>query len=131
MPMLPDFTHHSDPLQSSGLPSLDQCFSALSDPTRRRLLETLKERDHTVSELAEPLPMSLPAVQKHLRVLEDAGLVVTEKRGRTRHCHLQANPMATVAKYLGDYREFWSGREERRDGETRGPLESMLSTHLR
>ncbi len=129
--MLPDFPQSPDALQANGLPSLDQCFSALSDPTRRRLLETLKDGDHTVSELADPLPMSLPAVQKHLRVLEDAGLVVTEKRGRTRHCHLQANPMETVAKYLGDYQEFWSGREERREPEARGSLESMLGAHMR
>ncbi len=129
--MLPDFSPHTDPLQAHGLPSLDQCFSALSDPTRRRLLETLKERDHTVSELADPLPMSLPAVQKHLRVLEDAGLVVTEKRGRTRHCHLQANPMETVANYLGDYSEFWGSPEAQREAESRSAMHSMLGAHMR
>ncbi len=91
----------------SGALGLDRCFQALSDPTRRRLLEHLRHGDHTVSELAEPLPMSLPAVQKHLRVLEQAGLVVTEKRGRARHCHLNADPMATVVEYLGGYEGHW------------------------
>ena len=92
---------------------LDRCFAALSDPTRRGMLERLRDGSLTVSELARPLPMSLPAVQKHLRVLEDAGLVVTQKRGRVRHCHLSARPMADVVAYLGRYEAFWNGAIDR------------------
>lgn len=92
---------------------LGRCFGALSDPTRRSMLERLRDGSLTVSELAQPLTMSLPAVQKHLRVLEDAGLVVTQKRGRVRHCHLSARPMADVVAYLGRYEAFWNGAIDR------------------
>lgn len=99
---------------------LDRCFAAMSDPTRRSMLERLRAGSHTVSELARPLPMSLPAVQKHLRVLESAGLVVTKKKGRVRHCHLSARPMADVVSYLGGYEAFWNGAVDRL-AELRGP----------
>lgn len=95
---------------------LSLCFSALADPTRRYILEQLRRGSHTVSELAEPLPMSLPAVQKHLRVLESAGLVVTQKTGRTRHCQLHAGPMVDTVAYLSGYEAFWSGSNRRMPG---------------
>jgi DNA-binding transcriptional ArsR family regulator len=70
------------------LPQLDQTFAALADPTRRGILERLEAGDATISELAAPYEMSLTGIKKHVKVLEDAGLVATEKVGRTRHCRL-------------------------------------------
>jgi DNA-binding transcriptional ArsR family regulator len=71
---------------------LDASFAALSDPTRRGILEHLGRTDATVSELAERFEMTLTGITKHLRLLEDVGMVVTEKRGRVRHCRLGTNP---------------------------------------
>lgn len=96
--------------QSAASDPLDNCFSALADPTRRAVLERLCSGDATLGELAEPLPMSLVAVQKHVRVLEDAGLVQTEKRGRTRHVRLAARPMKQAVNWMNRYRAFWEDR---------------------
>jgi DNA-binding transcriptional ArsR family regulator len=87
--------------------SLDAIFSALSDATRRAILARLAKGDLTVGELAEPFDMSLPAVSKHLRVLERAGLLVQEKDGRIRRCHLNAEPLKTAAQWINFYRQFW------------------------
>jgi len=88
---------------------LDRVFSALSDPTRRALLERLAGgRDLSVSALAAPLPMSLPAVLKHLDVLEDAGLIARSKTGRTVACRLTPAPMEDAVAWLERYRRFWS-----------------------
>ena len=89
---------------------LDSVFSALSDGTRRAILERLSERDWAVSELADPFEMSLPAVWKHLRILEDAGLVRCQKDGRVKRCKLDASPMKGAAKWIDHYRVFWEGR---------------------
>jgi DNA-binding transcriptional ArsR family regulator len=89
---------------------LDECFTALSDATRRRILERLAEGDASVSELATPFAISLPAVSKHLRVLERAGLLVQTKEGRVRRCHLVAEPMRDAREWIDQYREFWEGR---------------------
>lgn len=89
---------------------LDACFAALADPTRRRMIERLAAGDASLSELADPLPMSLPAVHKHLRVLEQAQLVATRKQGRTRHVRLRGQPMAQAVDYLQRYRVFWEER---------------------
>jgi len=86
---------------------LDTVFSALSDPTRRWLIEKLSEREHTVSELAEPLEMSLPAVSKHLRILENAGLMKRRREGRTHHLNLEVQPMQKAMKWIQFYRRFW------------------------
>jgi DNA-binding transcriptional ArsR family regulator len=88
---------------------LDRTFAALADPTRRALLARLREtRGTSVSELARPLPMSLPAVMKHLDVLAEAGLVAREKTGRTVACRLTAAPMEEAMAWLARYQRFWT-----------------------
>ena len=87
--------------------SLDAIFSALADPTRREILKRLSQGEASVSELAEPFEMSLPAVSKHLGVLEGAGLVVREKEGRVRHCRLVAEPMQDALEWIARYGRFW------------------------
>lgn len=89
---------------------LDLVFSALSDPTRRAILGHLSGGDSTVTELAEPHKMSLPAVSKHLRVLERAGLIEREVEGRVHMMHLESEPMKDAVKWLEHYRRFWEGR---------------------
>jgi DNA-binding transcriptional ArsR family regulator len=93
--------------------ALDRTFAALADPTRRGLLARLQAGTLSVSELARPLPMSLPAVMKHLGVLADAGLVVRTKRGRTVACALVAAPMEQAVDWLNRYQQFWSERLDR------------------
>jgi len=86
---------------------LDATFSALADPTRRAMLTVLMRREATVSELAEPHNISLPAVMKHLRVLETAGLVSQRKLGRERHCRLTAHALKPASDWIAQYRQFW------------------------
>jgi DNA-binding transcriptional ArsR family regulator len=86
---------------------LDATFRALADPTRRAILAALRRGQRPVSVLAAPHRMSLPAVMKHLRVLEQAGLVRQKKRGRVRHCHLSAKPLRQAEEWLSKYRMFW------------------------
>jgi DNA-binding transcriptional ArsR family regulator len=89
--------------------TLDRTFAALSDPTRRALLARLVEQDSlSVSELAQPFAMSLPAIIKHLDVLSDAGLIAREKTGRTVACRLTAQPMEQAMEWLNRYARFWS-----------------------
>jgi DNA-binding transcriptional ArsR family regulator len=87
--------------------ALDSTFSALSDATRRGILAKLAQGETSVSDLAAPYKMSLPAVSKHLRVLEDAGLVTRHKDGRVHRCRLVAEPMKTAAEWIEYYRQFW------------------------
>ena len=90
-------------------PALDRTFAALSDPTRRALIAQLGERQSlSVSELARPYSMSLPAVMKHLEVLSDAGLVIRKKTGRTVACRLNAQPMREAMDWLEQHQRFWS-----------------------
>ena len=89
---------------------LDATFSALADPTRRAILAALRRGQTPVSVLAAPHRMSLPAVMKHLRVLEQAGLVRQKKKGRVRHCSLSARPLRHAEAWLSKYRIFW-GRQ--------------------
>src|ERR1700733_6390808 len=92
-------------------PALDRTFAALSDPTRRALVMRLAAApDLSVSELAAPFRMSLPAVMKHLGVLSDAGLVAREKTGRVVACRLDAEPMREAFEWLNRYEKFWSER---------------------
>ena len=91
-------------------PSLDQTFAALADPTRRALLDRLRDGGRTVGELADPFPISLAAVSKHLRVLERAGLVERTVRGRTHHLRLCATPLRDATHYTAGYRAFWEER---------------------
>jgi DNA-binding transcriptional ArsR family regulator len=88
---------------------LDSTFGALADPTRRAILATLMLGQASITELAKPHRMSLPAVMKHLRVLEEAGLVSQKKIGRTRRCQLAAQPLQEAEKWLSQYRAFWKG----------------------
>jgi DNA-binding transcriptional ArsR family regulator len=93
---------------------LDRTFAALADPTRRALVARLGDRDSlSVSELAQPFAMSLPAIMKHLDVLSDAGLIVREKTGRTVACRLTAKPMEQAMDWLNRYQRFWSDNLDR------------------
>ena len=89
---------------------LDATFGALSDPTRRAILARLAHGEATVSELAEPFDVSLPAVSKHLRVLESAGLLHREIDGRTHRCRLAPQPMKDAARWIEHYRAFWENQ---------------------
>lgn len=87
---------------------LDMIFHALGDRTRRDMLEKLARRDLTVSELAEPFAMSLAAASKHIKVLEKAGLVRREVKGRTHRCSLEPVPLASADRWLNMYRRYWT-----------------------
>lgn len=86
---------------------LDAVFAALADPTRRRIVVRLAGGPATVGELAEPFAMSLPAVSKHIRVLEDAGLLQRTRDGRVHRISLDARPLASASAFLDHYRCFW------------------------
>jgi DNA-binding transcriptional ArsR family regulator len=86
---------------------LDETFAALSDSTRRQILVSLADGDRTVSELAEPFDVSLPAISKHLSVLERAGLITREREGRVRRCHLEAEPLSDALEWIAAYGRFW------------------------
>ena len=88
---------------------LDAVFSALGDTTRRRILARLARGPASITELAEPFAMTVPAVSKHLRVLERAGLMRRERDGWYHVCHLEARPMDSAAAFLSKYRPFWEG----------------------
>ncbi len=88
--------------------NLDSTFAALSDGTRRAILGQLMQGEARLSDLAEPFSMSQTAVSKHVRVLSDAGLLIVEKRGRTRHCRLNAEPMKLATVWLAEYQAFWT-----------------------
>jgi DNA-binding transcriptional ArsR family regulator len=94
-------------------PALDRVFHALSDPSRRAIVERLSAGSSTVSELAKPLPMSLPAVLQHIRVLEDSGLVRSEKVGRVRKCSIDAAALRPVERWIEQRRERWDHRLDR------------------
>lgn len=89
---------------------LDTLFFALSDPTRRTILEKLKNGPASVTELAEPFRISFPAVSKHLAVLSQAGLVETKKDGRTHWIHLRSAPLKDAVAWLDCYEKFWNER---------------------
>ncbi len=92
---------------------LDRVFHALGDPTRRGILEQLSQRPISVSTLASPLDMSLPAVLQHVRVLEDCGLVSTTKVGRTRTCVLEPETLQTATDWLTERRRAWEAQFDR------------------
>jgi DNA-binding transcriptional ArsR family regulator len=92
---------------------VDAVFAALADPTRRKLVEQLGRGPASVSQLAEPLPMSLPAVVQHLQVLEACGLVRSEKVGRVRTCRLEVKRLDTVQDWIEARRRTWEGRLDR------------------
>jgi DNA-binding transcriptional ArsR family regulator len=94
---------------------LDQAFGALADPTRRAILARLTEGDAGVLEVAAPFAMSQPAITKHLRVLEGAGLVSRHRLARQRMCHLEPGRLKQLSDWVGSYREFWEESFERLD----------------
>ncbi len=93
--------------------TLDRTFSALSDPTRRDILERLTIGPASASELARPIGLSLPGALKHIRILEDANLVTTEKSGRTRECRLGPEQMEDVTRWIERYRQQWDRQLDR------------------
>ena len=93
--------------------TIDQAFAALADPTRRGILERLGRGDATITELAEPFDITLTGMKKHVRVLEEAGLVVTEKVGRSRRCRLGPRDLQDVQEWMTMYRRMLDGRLDR------------------
>jgi len=93
--------------------TLNRTFAALADPTRRRILAHLAQGDKRVTQLARPHAMSLPAVSKHLRVLEKAGLLRRRRYGRVHEMQLDAKPLKQAAKWVEEYRKFWEGSLDR------------------
>src|ERR1700686_5085809 len=94
---------------------LSNTFAALADPTRRAILARLVSGESSVTELAEPFEMSLPAVSKHLKVLEHAGLITRGREAQWRPCRLEAGPLKDAADWLEHYRRFWGQRFDRLD----------------
>ena len=94
---------------------LSLAFAALADPTRRAILARLASGEATVNELTKPFAMSQPAISKHLKVLETAGLISRSRDAQWRPCKLQAAPMQRVADWVEDYRQFWDESYERLD----------------
>jgi DNA-binding transcriptional ArsR family regulator len=109
---------------------LSTTFSALADPTRRAILARLVSGEASVSELAEPFQMSLPAVSKHLKVLERAGLITRSRAAQWRPCQLEAGPLKDAADWLEHYRRFWDESFERLDDYLR-ELQEKESTNGR
>src|SRR5690606_25182213 len=94
---------------------LSALFAALADPTRRAILERLAQGEATVKELAEPFDISAPAITKHLKVLQRAGLIKQGRRAQWRPCRLDATPLRQVADWVDRYRHFWEGSFDRLD----------------
>ena len=94
---------------------LDATFSALADPTRRAILAKLASGEASVTELVKPFAMTQPAISKHLKVLERAGLISRGRDAQRRPCRLEARPLAEATAWLEDYREFWEGSFQRLD----------------
>jgi DNA-binding transcriptional ArsR family regulator len=94
---------------------LDAAFSALADPTRRAILARLALGETTVNELAEPFDMSLPNISKHLKVLENAGLISRSRDAQRRPCKIEPEPLREVSAWVEAYRKLWEGRFDRLD----------------
>ncbi|RIK36046.1 MAG: transcriptional regulator [Chloroflexi bacterium] len=94
---------------------LDTTFAALANPTRRAILARLAQGEATVSELAEPFAMTLPAISQHLKVLEKAGLITRGRDAQWRPCRLEAGPLKEAAAWIEQYRMFWEARLDRLD----------------
>lgn len=95
---------------------LSLTFAALADPTRRAILSRLTSGEASVTELAEPFDMSLPAISKHLKVLENAGLIARGRDAQWRPCQLSAGPLKEVADWVSHYRQFWEQSFDRLEG---------------
>lgn len=94
---------------------LSQTLSALADPTRRAILARLSQGEATVNELAQPFAISLPAISRHLKVLEGAGLISRGREAQWRPCKLQAEPLRELDGWIGRYRRFWEGSFDKMD----------------
>jgi DNA-binding transcriptional ArsR family regulator len=103
--------------------TLDQTFSALADPTRRAILVRLTNGTATVGELAKPFDISLPAISRHLKVLEDADLITNERVGKHRHCRLKPEALVSASNWLEFQRRFWLGSLDRLDTHLKKPKE--------
>lgn len=103
----PPAAHSADPLSA--------VFLALADPTRRAMIQTLSQGEHTLTELAAPFQISLPAVTKHLRILERAGLVRRSRQAQRKPCSLQAQPLKEAVDWIEQYRAEWEARLDRLD----------------
>lgn len=97
-------------VEYSGAAKLDQVFSALADPTRRAIVQGLTRRPATINEIANPFPVSLNAISKHVMVLERAGLVRREIKGREHLCWIDPRPLGEANAWLEHYRQFWEQR---------------------
>jgi DNA-binding transcriptional ArsR family regulator len=95
---------------------LDRAFYALSDPTRRAIVTQLAKTDATVTELAAPFDMSLPAISKHLKVLEECGLITRSRRAQFRPCHLRPEALSAVVTWIDDIQRVWNERFDKLDG---------------
>jgi DNA-binding transcriptional ArsR family regulator len=93
--------------------ALDHIFSALADPTRRAIVARLAQGDATVGELAKPFDISLPAISRHLKILEDAALISNERDGKHRRCRLERAALSDVAEWIDFQRNFWNGSFDR------------------
>jgi DNA-binding transcriptional ArsR family regulator len=109
---------------------LTATFSALADPTRRAILARLATGECTVTELAAPFQMTMPAISKHLRVLEGAGLISRRREAQLRPCRLEAAPLRDVVEWAERYREIWEGRLDRLDTYLK-ELQSKETKHAR
>jgi DNA-binding transcriptional ArsR family regulator len=94
---------------------LSSTFAALADPTRRAILARLANGEATVNQLAEPFPITLQAISKHLKVLERAGLITRGRTAQWRPCRLEARPLGDAAQWIERYRQFWEGSFDRLD----------------
>ncbi len=97
-------------MQQAHTEEINLIFHSLSDPTRRGILERLTIKDLTVTEIAQPYDMSLPAISKHLKILEQAHLIGRKKQGREYQIHLEPQALKTVEEYLDFYKKFWNTR---------------------
>ena len=111
--------HKINQLVKHSVAGLDDVYAAISHPVRRGLLERLRPRGATVTQLAAHYPMSLVAVSKHIRVLEHAGLVRRRVKGRQHHLSLEPGPLVTAAAWLDSYRKFWEERLDLLDARIR------------
>ena len=105
----------------------DAVFAALSDPTRRSIVRRLADGEATVLELAEPFPISLPAISRHLKVLEDAGLIGRRRDGQRRPCHLRPDPLVEIAAWAEHTRAAWEQRLDRLDAHLRRTSDDAAS----
>lgn len=108
---------------------LTTTLSALADPTRRAILQRLAQGEATVNELAEPFAISLPAISRHLKVLEHAGLISRGRNAQWRPCRLEVKPLEEVSDWLSYYRKFWEEKFDRLDAHLRNLQKGTMGEH--